>query len=274
MSLTEIITYKEVIHRIQNIFIFIVLLSMASCKSYKEVAYFQNAEETESYSLTDSLRTLRIMPKDILQFAVSGVAVPEAASAYNIVSISALRGQDLTYGVNLMDYPVENDGTVNLVRVGKIHVVGKTLEEIERDVAHAIADDFVEQPIVTARLKSYKVTIMGESNTRGVLEMTSQRSMNILEALTQNGDLTLYGKRANVMVIREGVDGEKTYYRVNLKDKNIINNPGYYLRQNDIVYVEPNEVRKKDLYAGDSTNFAISLVSICTSLAALLIRLF
>lgn len=266
--------YREnVLHKIQNILFFAVLFVMASCKSYKEVALFQNAEETENYALTDSLRTLRIMPKDILQFSVAGIAVPEAASAYNLVSSGKSSGQDMTQRRELMNYTVENDGTINLPRVGKLHVVGKTIDEIERDIAHAIARDFEEQPIVTARLKSYKVTLIGETKRPGVLEFTSQRSVNILEALAQNGDLTLYGKRSNVMVVREGIDGEKTHYKVNLNDRNIINNPGYYLKQNDVVYVEPNDVRKKDLYAGDSTNFAISLVSICTSVVSLLVRL-
>ena len=97
--------------------------------------------------------------------------------------------------------------------------------------------------------------------------------MSVLEALAQAGDLTIYGKRDNVLLIREGADGHKSQHRINLNDANIINSPYYYLQQNDLLYVEPNSVKSKNSAIGSSTTLWMSFVGVATSLASLIVNI-
>ena len=133
-----------------------------------------------------------------------------------------------------------------------------------------LAED--ENPIVTVRMSSYRVTIIGEVRSPGVVPVGTEK-MSILEALASVGDLTIYGKRDNVMLIREEANGQKTIHRLNLNDANIISSPYYYLQQNDIVYVEPNGVQAKNSAIGSSTTIWISFVGIVTSVASLLVNI-
>ena len=98
-----------------------------------------------------------------------------------------------------------------------------------------------ENPVVTVRLSSYRVVLAGAVKSPGVVPVTNEK-MSIMEAIAQAGDLTIFGKRDNVLLIREGVDGKKEVHRLNLNDANLINSPYYYVQQNDYIYVEPNKV--------------------------------
>ena len=121
-------------------------------------------------------------------------------------------------------------------------------------------------------MASYRVTVLGEVASPGVVPVNSEK-MSILEALAQAGDLTIYGKRDNVLLIREDAAGEKHQYRINLNDANLINSPYYYLQQNDLVYVEPNGTKAKNSAIGQSTTLWFSFVSILTSVAALVVNI-
>ena len=128
-----------------------------------------------------------------------------------------------------------------------------------------------ENPIVTVRMASYHVTVIGEVKSPGVIPVSTEK-ISIIEALAKAGDLTLYGKRNNIMLIREDETGQKSAVRLNLNDANIINSPYYYLQQNDVIYVEPNSVQAKNSGIGSSTTLWFSFVSIVTSVASLLIN--
>ena len=114
-----------------------------------------------------------------------------------------------------------------------------------------------ENPIVTVRMASYHVSVLGEVTKPGIISVP-QEKMSILEALAQAGDLTIYGKRDNVLLIRQDAAGEKHTYRMNLNDANIINSPFYYLQQNDIIYVEPNKVKAQSRH-----RFIYHIVVLC-----------
>ena len=129
-----------------------------------------------------------------------------------------------------------------------------------------------ENPVVTVRMSSYRVTVTGEVNRPGVFPVTTEK-ISVLEALASAGDLTIYGKRDNVMLIREDVTGEKSIHRLNLNDANLINSPYYYLQQNDIVYVEPNKVKASGSSIGPSTTLWFSFLGIVTSVAALVVNI-
>ena len=126
-----------------------------------------------------------------------------------------------------------------------------------------------ENPIVTVRMSSYKVSVLGEVNRPGSFTVSKEK-VSILEALALAGDLTIYGVRNNVQLIREDASGEKSIYILNLNDANIINSPYYYLQQNDIVYVTPNKVKAQNSSVGSMTTLWFSATSILISLTSLL----
>ena len=128
-----------------------------------------------------------------------------------------------------------------------------------------------ERPIVTVKMASFKVTIAGEVKSPGVYNV-DQEKISVIEALARAGDLTIYGKRNNVLLIREDATGEKSVHRINLNDANLINSPYYYLQQNDYLYVEPNSVQAKNSSIGQSITIWFSVVSVLTSIASLMVN--
>ncbi|MGP1481707.1 MAG: polysaccharide biosynthesis/export family protein [Hoylesella enoeca] len=246
---------------------FAFLLLICSCAGSKKVAYLQNADEI---SLADSkgLYDARIMPKDMLTVTVSTIT-PEAAKPFNLTVANTSESSSASVGIQ--SYLVDNDGNINFPVVGHIHVVGLTknqCQDLIRDKVKPYLAE-TENPVVTVRMSSYHVTVLGEVSSPKVIPVTTEK-MNILEALASAGDLTVYGKRNNVMLIREDATGEKSVHRLNLNDANLINSPYYYLQQNDIVYVQPNGVKAKGASIGPSTSLWFSFVGIVTSVASLL----
>ena len=126
-----------------------------------------------------------------------------------------------------------------------------------------------ENPIVTVRMPGYQVSVMGEVARPGTFTV-SREKITILEALAQAGDLTIYGQRKNVKLIREDSTGKKTIYEIDLTDANLINQPYYYLQQNDLIYVTPNKVKAQNSSVGSMTTLWFSATSILISLTSLL----
>lgn len=251
-----------------------MILMLASCASSKKVAYFQNAVDGV-VERSEGLYDAKIMPKDILTITVS-TTNPEAATPFNLTISNTLNATGQMYSGSgvLQTYLVDNNGEIEYPVVGNIKVAGLTKNECQELVKSKIkaflAED--EDPIVTVRMSSYRVTIIGEVRSPGVIPVGTEK-MSILEALASAGDLTIYGKRDNVMLIREEANGQKTVHRLNLNDANIISSPYYYLQQNDIVYVEPNGVQAKNSAIGSSTTIWFSFVGIVTSVASLLVNI-
>ena len=252
-----------------------MLILMGACSGTKKVAYFQNID-TLSLAASRGLYDAKIMPKDMLTITV--ITTNPAASAPFNLSVSNMvgAGGELSSGStgSLQGYLVDNDGNINFPVVGSLHVSGLTKTACEDLIKEKVKPYLAatENPIVTVRMASYRVTITGEVNSPGVKPVSTEK-MSIVEALAQAGDLTIYGKRDNVLLIREDATGEKHAHRLNLNDANIINSPYYYLQQNDIVYVEPNSVKAKNSAIGNSTTIWFSLIGIVTSLASLVVNI-
>ena len=244
----------------------VTILSFVGCGSSKKVAYWQNIDSI-SLAASKGLYDARILPKDELTILVQ-TSDPITSEPFNLrQSGSAGSGQSRVQG-----YLVDNNGYINFPIVGKIHVAGLTKTECEDLVKSKIQPYLsrTENPLVAVRMSSYRVTVIGEVNSPGVIPVSTEK-MSIMEALAEAGDLTIYGKRENVMLIREDANGEKHNVRLNLKDANVINSPYYYLQQNDVVYVEPNNVKARNSEIGSSTTIWFSVVGILTSLASLLV---
>lgn len=251
-----------------------MILMLGSCASSKKVAYFQNAVDGV-VAQSEGLYDAKIMPKDILTITVS-TTNPEAATPFNLTVSNTLNSTGQMYSGSgvLQTYLVDNDGEIDYPVIGTIKVAGLTKNKCQELVKSKIKAFLAEEenPIVTVRMSSYRVTIIGEVRSPGVIPVGTEK-MSILEALASAGDLTIYGKRDNVMLIREEANGQKTIHRLNLNDANIISSPYYYLQQNDIVYVEPNGVQAKNSAIGSSTTIWFSFVGIVTSVASLLVNI-
>jgi polysaccharide export outer membrane protein len=251
-----------------------MILLIGSCAGSKKVAYWQNADSI-NWAASRGLYDAKIMPKDMLTITVN-TTDPAAAAPFNLSVSSTIgtNGQLYSGGNSLQGYLVDNEGNINFPVVGKIHVEGLTKNECQDEIAAKIKPYMAarENPIVTVRMSSYRITVTGEVNNPGVIPVNTEK-MSVVEALAQAGDLTLYGKRDNVMLIREDANGQKSMHRLNLNDANLFSSPYYYMQQNDILYVEPNGVKAKNSGIGASTTIWFSLVGIVTSVASLLVNI-
>jgi polysaccharide export outer membrane protein len=216
----------------------------------------------------------KIMPKDELTITVI-TTDPKAAMPFNL-SVSQTLGNSgqLSSGTgSLQGYLVDNSGNIEFPVVGTLHVGGLTKKQAEDLIKKKVKPYLAakENPIVTVRMASYHVSVLGEVTKPGIISVP-QEKMSILEALAQAGDLTIYGKRENVMLIREYADGSKAVYRINLQDKDLVLNPQiYYLQQNDVLIIEPNKTKARAAGIGSSETFTISIISTLISVATLII---
>ena len=251
-----------------------IVLLLDACSSAKQVAYFQNIDST-SLTASKGLYDARIMPKDLLTITVV-TSDPSTSKPFNL-SIQNTLGTDGRLGSStgsLLQYLVNNDGDIDFPVVGTVHVAGLTKDQCEDLIKSKVKPYLAESenPVVTVSMSSYRVTVAGEVTSPKVVPVSTEK-MSVLEALAQAGDLTIYGRRDNVLLIRENADGQKEAHRLNLNDANIINSPYYYVQQNDYIYVEPNSVKAKNSAIGQSTTLWFSFVSILTSVAALVVNI-
>ena len=254
------------------VFIAITVILMSSCGASKNVAYFQNSDSI-NYDQSRFLYDAHIMPKDELTISVN-TTTPEVSLPFNLLLQNAYQqGRTISSGAGgtLMPYLVDNDGYINYPIIGRLHVAGLTKSECERLILEKIRPYMAESenPVVTVRMSSYSVSVLGEVNRPGSFSV-SREKITIIEALAQAGDLTIYGVRDRVKLIREDATGKKEIHELNLNDANLVNSPYYYLQQNDVVYVEPNKVKSQNSRVGQVTTLAFSATSILISLTSLL----
>ena len=252
-------------------FILVLLVAlMTSCSAPKNVAYLWNSNDVD-LSQSQYLYDAKIMPKDILTITVNTVN-PEASAPFNLVVSTALNNNGQIGNQRaLQTYLVDNEGGIDFPVIGYIKVGGLTKRECEKLIHDKVKPylNAAENPVVTVRMSSYSISVLGEVNKPGSYQV-SREKINILEALAQAGDLTIYGVRERVKLIREDAQGHKQIHTVNLNDANILTSPYYYLQQNDILYVEPNKVKAQNSTIGQSTTLWISATSILISMASLL----
>ena len=244
-----------------------MILMMVGCGSSKQVAYWQNIDSI-SLAASKGLYDAKIMPKDELTILVQ-TTDPLTSEPFNLRSTGQTSSKNQITG-----YLVDNDGMINFPIVGKIHVAGLTKTECEDLIKSKIQPYLArtENPLVSVRTSSYRITVIGEVNRPGVIPVATEK-ISLVEALAEAGDMTIYGKRDNVLLVREDKSGEKHKVRLNMNDANIINSPYYYLQQNDIVYVEPHKVKARNTFFGSNTSIFYSVIGITTSLVSLLITI-
>ena len=264
----------------KNMFLLVGMLFISACSGVKNIAYFEKSDNKSKLSVntspTSGLFDARIKPKDMLSITVVS-SEPEASRIYNLVTPQTETPTDagsLYSQPKLQNYLVDNDGYINFPVLGKIQVKNLTRKELELTLQKMLAPAFTkEMPIITIRINNYSVNILGEVLKPGKYETGNDR-MTILEGLALAGDMTIYGRRDNVKVLREDADGVKKYITLNLNDKNIINSPAYFLEQNDVVYVEPNKSKSNSANFGAAETFRLSSLSVGLTLTSLVLTVY
>lgn len=248
--------------------LFAILFFVGSCQSMRNFTYFQNID-TLNLAPSKGLPETKIMPNDELTIIVK-TSYPEASEPFNLFSNNSSFN---TTNNNIRGYLVNNDGTINFPVLGRIHVGGMTRPEIEDTIASMLKPylSAKEKPVVICRLKSFHVTMIGELGSK-VLDVPEEK-MNIVEAIAQAGDLNMYGKRTNILLVREDSTGEKHIHRYDMTKGQIFNDPYYYLKQNDIVYVQPTKQKTVQSSTGQWTTLWITILGWATTVATLVLSI-
>ena len=208
------------------------LLALASCGSVKDIAYFQNRVVDNPESI-DKHAGIIIQPKDMLSIVVSS-RNPELVVMFNLPVISYQAGSEMmTSAANqrLLGYIVDNEGYIDFPVLGPIKVAGLTRWELSELIkSRLLSEGLLSDAVVTVEFMNFKVSVIGEVNSPGTYTIQGDK-VTILQAISLARDLTIFGERENVCVIRER-DGERTMYEVNLCDVSMFKSPAYYLQQN------------------------------------------
>jgi len=256
-------------------FLIVLGLAVSSCGSSKKIVYLQPSANSDSLLAKAGLHDTRIKPKDVLSISVAS-SEPEASKNYNLFTpqtVDIAAANSLYSQPTLQSYLVSTDGTIDFPSLGKLKVVGLTRAELETVLQQKLKSAFTnEKPIITIRFVNFSVNVLGEVSRPGMFTTTNDR-LTILDAIALAGDLTIYGKRDNIKIIRENADGSKKIIYLNLNDENIVVSPGYYLEQNDVVYVEPNKVKARSTAIGSAETLSVSVVSILISVASLVVNI-
>ena len=246
-------------------------LLLAGCTSYRNVPYLQNPEVVNNLTDKLPLYDAKIMPKDLLTITVN-TTDPQAAAPFNLTTQTAAsiaQSQNTYSQPALQQYLVNNEGLIDFPVIGHLKVGGLTKNEAEALIREQLKPYLKEVPIVTVRMSNYKISVLGEVSRPGTFTVSNEK-VNILEALAMAGDMTVYGVRDSVKLIREDETGQREIICLNLTDAAVVTSPYYYMKQNDILYVTPNKAKAKNSDIGSSTNLWFSATSILVSLVSLL----
>lgn len=251
----------------------IVICLLTSCGSVKDIAYLQGDDYLTSTAVLDTV-ILKIQKDDLLDINVS-CPEPELlrpflrfAGQYNNFNNNGNIG-----GANSQGYLVEADGTINFPLLGEIKVAGLTRRQLINLIQNRLEkEEYIKDPVVTVRFLNFRISILGEVNRPGTFYISSER-ITLFEALSMAGDLTIHGRRNRVAVIRE-TNGVRTILYHDLRSRDVYQSPDFYLKQNDMVYVEPNRVRAETSVQNQFTNVGtwISLISFLASMSVLIFK--
>lgn len=250
-----------------GIFAGIVTL-LGGCGSAKDVLYLQDVTTGERQQIVhaDPL----IQPGDILSITVNSKN-PELAAPFNLPMVSytgaSPRGMGIQY---LQGHLVNNDGSITFPLLGKINAAGLTKQQLTDKIARElIAGNYLQDPIITITYQNFKISVLGEVNKPGSFSVDNER-ISLLDAIGMAGDMTIYGRRDNVTIVRE-IDGVRTIFVQDLRSKEFFTSPCYYLMQNDVVIVHPNNIRVQMSGINQNNNVGVwlSVISSATSVATL-----
>ncbi len=243
-------------------------LFMLSCGSKQDIVYFQDAD-LASMSRPIKNYSPVIKPDDALTITVSALDVV-SVRPFNLIAVAYAENDGEIGRTAMQSYLVDANGNIDFPVLGTLKLAG--LNRVQAtNLIKDMLKEYINDPIVNLRNINFKITVLGEVKNPGTFTVPNDR-ITILEALGLAGDLTIYAERHNIMVVREE-NGKKTYNRINLTSEEIFNSPMYYLTQNDVIYVQPNNSRIKGSTVGSSTNVVLGVVSALLTTAAIVVSL-
>lgn len=250
----------------------LILLLLSSCGSQKDIAYMQDGEYLKYTEQPPFLYDAHILPKDLLTITVH-CSEPELAAPFNLNgSLQSPATTGSTGNTPQQTYLVDNNGDIDFPILGKLHLGGLTKGAAETVICERLKAFLKEEPIVNVRMVNYKFSVLGEVGKPNTFTVANEK-VNVFEALAMAGDMTVYGLRDNVRLIREDADGHQHIITLDMNRADIVQSPYYYLQQNDILYVTPNKTKAKTADISTSTTIWFSVVGTLVSLASLIITI-
>ncbi|MGN6211724.1 polysaccharide biosynthesis/export family protein [Parafilimonas sp.] len=241
-----------------NLFLFVAIISLISCTPTKNIPYFEDLSDTSKIYIQAIKETYDVVlqPDDLIGISVSSNN-PDATAVFNMGGSLIQPPQNITGiptqspAANTTSNPVnsyllDKQGMIDFPVLGKLSVKGLTVTQF-KDSLKIKLDQYLQEPVVNIRLLNYKITVLGEVVRPATYSIPSER-ITVIDAIGMAGDLTIYGKRDNVLLIREEA-GKRKFIHLNLNSSNIFESPYYYLKQNDIIYIEPGKAKVADLNA-------------------------
>ena len=242
-----------------------VLFLTTSCASRKELVYLQSGSNTKELVSYEPV----LQPDDVVMIVVSSEN-PEVAAPYNLKAITVQGDTENGIGTQRMQtYILDKEGKIEFPLLGTISLSGLTKTQAVAKLKELLKDH-VNDAVINFRILNFKITVLGEVQKPGTYPVTSER-ITLLEAIGMSGDLTIYGNRTNVLLIREK-NGTKTMERIDLTKSDFLNSSAYYLSQNDVVYVEPNKTRINSSAIGPNLTVGISALSLIVTIIALTVK--
>ena len=245
-----------------------ILMFLFSCGTKQDIVYFQGVDNVgSSTSINNYNPTFR--PDDMLTINISALD-QDAARPFNLPVVSFMEDNGSIGRASVQSYLIDSNGNIEFPVLGTLKLAG--LNKIQAtSLLKDMLKEYIKDPIVNIRTVNFKVTVLGEVNRPGSYTIPNER-ITVLEALGLAGDMTIQAERKNVLVIREE-NGKKSYKRLDLTSETIFNSPVYYLSQNDVVYVEPNNSRVKSSAVGPNVSATLSVISTLVTVAALIISI-
>lgn len=259
-----------------NILFFFPIVFLVSCTSPKSLTYFNDFEDSVNIATVNTamFKSPIIQPDDLLAITIQTLE-PEVNQILNVPNSTTTTESAVISGTMNMSPPtylVDKNGMIELPFTGKVKVEGFTTVEAKEAIRTEMMK-YVKEPIINIKFANFKVIVMGEVLRPNTYVMPTEQ-VTIFEALSKAGDLTPYGKRDNIVLVRENEAHQKTLVHLNLNSKDIFSSPWYYLQSNDIVYVEPTKQRAVASDAATTRNItiAVSALSLVISLVSILTR--
>lgn len=246
--------------------IFFSIFIVTSCVPRKKIVYFQ---EIENFVTEDNIEPARFKPSDMLSIIISSSNI-ESAIPFNLMSLvrpisGVSMSGNMTGSTASMEVPymVNSDGEIEFPVLGTIKIEGMSTQELKEYLQKELKE-YIKDPIVNIRFLNFTVTILGEVNQPGTFHINGER-VSLPEAIGIAGDMSIFGRRDNILIVREE-GGKKKYKYLDIRDPEILNSDYYYLQQHDIVYVEPNKAQRQSSSFNRNVSVYVSVASLLLSL--------
>jgi polysaccharide biosynthesis/export protein len=247
----------------------------SSCSVPKKTVYFQKKHEQAADIVNNGKYVPVLQPSDLLSITVSGID-PESVEPFNThptiqsTANNFIMGSYVVGSPYLWGYTIDADSTINFPVIGKIKLGGLD-KDVATDSLTSKLQAYVSNPVVNIRILNYKITVLGDVRNPGTFMIANER-ITLPQAIGLAGDLNITGVRYNIVVIRY-IDGKKTETRVDLTTDQVFDSPVYYLRQNDLVYVQPNRAKiNSALFNATNVGIAISVISLILTMANIIVN--